>query len=124
MISKITGKNIPSHLLHLKDPFTGDLITDKEEIANTIGTTFEKNSSSKNYSKEFQAIKKREEEKPLNFSTKNKNLAYNKKFELRDLKRSLKKSKDSTPGPDNIHYKILKNLPDTSLKVLLEIINK
>ena len=32
MISKISGKKIPSHLLHLKDPSTGDLITNKEDI--------------------------------------------------------------------------------------------
>ena len=71
MISKITGKNIPSHLIHLKDPFTGDLLTDKEEIANKIGQTFQRNSSSQNYGEEFQSIKRVEEEKPLNFSTKN-----------------------------------------------------
>ena len=124
MICKITGKNIPSHLIHLKDPFTGDLLSNKEEIANTIGKTFQKNSSSQNYGEEFQSIKSKEEEKPLNFSTKNRHLNYNKKFTLRDLKRSLKKSKDTSPGPDNIHYKILKNLPDTTLKVLLQIINK
>ena len=50
MISKITGKNIPSHLLHIKDPSTGEYITNKEEIANKLGATFQKNSSSENYS--------------------------------------------------------------------------
>ena len=49
---------------------------------------------------------------------------YNKNFRLRDLKRAIKKSKDTTPGPDHVHYKILKNLPDETLKVLLFIINK
>ena len=39
------------------------------------------------------------------------------------MKRSLKKSKDSTPGPDNIHYRILKNLPKDTLIILLNIIN-
>ena len=124
MIRKITGKNIPSHVLHLKDPFTGELITNKEDIANKIGATFEENSSSNNYSNEFQTIKRIEEEKPLNFTTKSKHESYNKKFKLRDLKRSLKRSKDSSPGPDNIHYQILKNLPEVSLKILLDIINR
>ena len=112
MISKITGKNIPSHLYHLKDPVTGDLITNKEEIANKIGATFEKNSSSSNYSEKFQSVKRAEESNPINFNTRTKYIkAYNKHFRLRDLKRSIKKSKDTSPGSDNIHYRILKNLP-------------
>ena len=123
MISKITGKNIPRHLLHLKDTNSGELITNNLDIANKIGETFEKNSSSLNYSEDFRRVKQRDEEKPLNFNT-NETFAYNKPFKLRDLKRSIKKSKDSTPGPDGIHYRLLKNLPDSSLKVLLDIINK
>ena len=35
---------------HLKDE-TGTLITDRVEIANTLGVAIEKNSSSNNYSK-------------------------------------------------------------------------
>ena len=42
MISKITGKNIPSHVLHLKDKSTGDLITNKNDIAAKIGSSFQK----------------------------------------------------------------------------------
>ena len=123
MISKITGKNIPSHVLHLKDKSSGELITNKKDIATKIGSTFQKNSSSSNYSDDFKNIKKKEESKELNFSTKEK-LPYNRKFKLRDLKRSLKKSKDSSPGPDGIHYKILKNLPTDTLKLLLNLINE
>ena len=123
MIAKITGKNIPGHLLHIKDSSSGEYITNKEDIANKIGETFKKNSSSENYTEEFRNIKKREEENPIDFTT-NKDLTYNKKFRLRDLKRSIKKSKDTSPGPDGIHYRILKNLPDSILKVLLDLINK
>ena len=42
-----------------------------------------------NYSKEFQSIKVQKEKQKINFQT-NKNLRYNKKFTMRDLKRSLK----------------------------------
>ena len=41
---------------HLKDD-NGTLITDKVEIANTLGAAIEKSSPSNNYSKEFQSIK-------------------------------------------------------------------
>ena len=122
MIRKITGKNIPSNLLHLKDE-NGNAITNKTEIINKLGSTFENNSSSANYSKEFQKVKKAAEEKPLDFTTKD-NKFYNKKFRLRDLKRAIKKSKDTSPGPDSVHYKLLKNLPDETLKILLKIINR
>ena len=123
MIRKITGKNTPNPLLHLKDE-NGKVITDKMEIINTLGSTFEKNSSSSNYSKEFQKTKKSEEDKSINFTTKDKHLPYNKRFRLRDLKRAIKKSKDTSPGPDTIHYKLLKNLPDETLIILLKIINR
>ena len=122
MVRKITGKNIPTRLLHLKDP-QGNLITDKEDIAKEIGSTFQNNSSSENYSDKFLSHKRSEENKTLNFKT---NIKYNhnKRFKLRDLKRSLKKYKDSTPGPDGIHYRILKNLPNETLTILLDIINE
>ena len=127
MISKITGKNIPSHLLHLKDPITGELITNKTDIANKIGETFQNNSASTNYSVEFQSIKNNVEKDKLNFTPikpHEKNASYNKKFKLRDLKRAIKKSKDSTPGADHIQYQLLKHLPDSSLNILLSMINK
>ena len=39
-------------MYHLKDD-NETLITDRVEIANTLGAAIEKNSSSENYSKEF-----------------------------------------------------------------------
>ena len=82
-----------------------------------------KKSSSSNYSEDFKKIKKTEEKKNLNFKT-HEQLPYNRRFRLRDLKRSIKKAKDTSPGPDDIHYKLLKNLPDETLKLLLNLINK
>ena len=54
MICKITGKNVASPMHLLKDE-NGTLITDRVEIANTLGAAIEK-SSSENYSKEFQLL--------------------------------------------------------------------
>ena len=75
---------------HIKDE-NGTLITDRVQIINTLGAAIEKSSSSKNYSKEFQSIKAQKEKQNINFKT-NKNLRYNKKFTMRDFKRSLKRS--------------------------------
>ena len=109
MIRKITGKNVASPMHHLKDE-NGTVITNRVQIANTLGAAIEKSSSSENYSKEFEYIKAQKEKQKINFKT-NKNLRYNKKFTMRDLKRSLKKSNNSSPGPDQIHYEILRHLP-------------
>ena len=122
MIRKITGKHVASPMHHLKDD-NGTLITDRVEIANTLGAAIEKSSSSNNYSKEFQSIKAQKEKQKINFKT-NRNLRYNKKFTMRDLKRSLKKSNNSSPGPDQIHYEILRHLPIETLHILLDIINE
>ena len=119
MIRKITGKNIASPMHHIKDE-NGTLITDRVQIANTL---LKKSSSSENYSKEFQSIKAQKEKQYINFKT-NKNLRYNKKFTMRDLKRSLKKSNNSSPGPDQIHYEILRHLPIETLHILLDIRNE
>ena len=43
---------------------------------------------------------------------------------MRDLKWSLKKSNNSSPGPDQIHYGILRHLPIETLHILLDIINE
>ena len=121
MIQKITGKNVACPMHHLKDD-NGPLITDRVEIANTLSAAIEKSSSSENYSKEFQSTKAQKEKHKINFKT-NRNLRYN-KFTMRDLKRSLKKSNDSSPGPDQIHYEILRHLPIETLHILLDIINE
>ena len=107
---------------HLRDE-NGTLITDRVEIANTLGAAIEKSSSSKNYSKEFQSIKAEKEKHKTNFKS-NRNLRYNKKFTRRDLKRSLKKCNNPSPGPDQIHYEILRHYPIETLHILLNIINE
>ena len=122
MIRKITGKNVASPMHHLKDD-NGTLITDRVEIANTLYAAIEKSSSSNNYSKEFQSIKAQKGKQKINFKT-NRNLRYNKKFTMRDLKQSLKKSNNSSPGPDQIHYEILRHLLIETLHILLDIRNE
>ena len=122
MIRNKTGKNVASPMHHIKDE-NGTLITDRVQIANTFGAAIEKSSSSKHYSKEFQSIKAQKEKQNTNFKT-NTNLRCNKKFTMRDLKRSSKKSNNSSPGPDQIHYEILRHLPIETLHILLDIINE
>ena len=48
---------------------------------------------------------------------------YNQTFSLLELKQALQKSNDSAVGPDDIHYKLLTNLPESSLTLLLNTEN-
>ena len=107
---------------HLKDE-NGTLITDTVKIAKTLGVDNEKSSSSENYSKEFKFIKAQKENHRINIKT-NRNLRNNKKFMMRDLKRSLKMSNISSAGPDQIPYEILRHLSTETLHILLDIINE
>ena len=58
----------------------------------------------------------------MNFKSQN-NEIYNKDFNLDEFVEAIQLSHDSATGPDEIHYQMLKHLPDTSLETLLNIFN-
>ena len=49
---------------------------------------------------------------------------YNKKFSIKELSAALRKSHDTAPGPDKIHYQFIKQLPPSCLIILRDIFNK
>ena len=69
MIRKIKGKKTSSSLGHLK--VNGKFITEKKQIANLLASTISHNSSSQQYSTQFQAIKKQKEKKSVKFTSDN-----------------------------------------------------
>ena len=58
----------------------------------------------------------------MNFKSQN-NEIYNKDFNLDELVEAFQLSHDSTTGPDEIHYQMLKHFPDISFETLLNIFN-
>ena len=100
----------------------GEQILTKEETANEHASKFAANSSTANYSENFQTIKTEAESKKLDFTSNNSEV-YNKPFRLRDLRRSIAKAKIRAPGPDGIHNLLLKNLPNDTLQILRDILN-
>ena len=58
----------------------------------------------------------------MNFKSQN-NEIYNKDFNLDELVEAIRLSHDSATGPDEIHYQMLKHLPENSLETLLNIFN-
>ena len=119
MVRKISGKG-KSSFGHLDVNDTK--ITSAKDISNTLADTFSKTSSSSNYNSKFKNIKQQKEKKKLNFQSNNLE-SYNIPFSILELKESLSKAHDTSAGPDEIHYQLLKHLPSTALTVLLELYN-
>ena len=122
MIRKISGKNKSPSYTHLNMVGTDSKATSKTDIADTLGETFCHNSSSFNYSESFRKIKTEQEKVILNFKSQN-NEIHNKDFNLDELVEAIQLSHDSATGPDEIHYQMLKHLPENSLETLLNIFN-
>ena len=120
-IRKISGKVSNNTVNHLKT--NNSVITNKKDISDTLAKGFAQNSSSENYSKEFQNVKQREEKQKINFKSNNSE-NYNQPFSLRELREALEKSHDTAAGPDDIPYQFLKHLPHASLQLLLSIYNE
>ena len=127
MVRKISGKSKSASYHHLNTNFndaTSDETksTTKQDIADTLGFTFSRNSSSRNCSEAFKNLKTHQEKVKLNFKSSN-NEEYNSPFNLDELKEAISKSHDTATGPDEIHYQMLKHLPPRSLEALLDIFN-
>ena len=58
----------------------------------------------------------------MNFKSKNLE-EYNRPFSLDELRKLLDKAHDTACGPDDIHYQLLKHLPESPLQVLLDLMN-
>jgi len=97
-------------------------ITTLPGIANTLGHTFSSNSSSQQYTDRFNAYRREAEKEQFKFKSNNFEV-YNSLFSLEELKIAIEKSSDSAVGPDDIHYQMLKHLPESALQTLLCILN-
>ena len=121
MIQKLKGKTSKSGVKHLLTT-DGDLLTTKPEIAEDLASTFANNSSTTSYTHEFQKFKDIKEKQYLNFKSRNTE-DYNEPFTLAELMTALQKSHDTATGPDQVHYQLLKHLPDECLRTLLDLYN-
>ncbi|XP_076660928.1 uncharacterized protein LOC143364494, partial [Halictus rubicundus] len=92
-----------------------------KEIAEIMADHFKNVSSDSNFPEIFQQTKS-ELESPLDFNTleiKN----YNCPFSLSEMERAIQSSRNSSPGPDNIPYEMVKRLPETGKRALLDVYN-
>jgi hypothetical protein len=93
-----------------------------KDIANTLASTISFNSSHEHYSKSFEKSRVQQEKRSLNFNSDHSEY-YNELVSLSELQDALRQCHDTAVGPDDIHYQMLKHLPDTALSSLLHIVN-
>ena len=123
MVRKISGKSKSASYKHLNTNFNNTEVkaTSKKDIADTLGSTFMKNSSNRNYCEKFQTYMYDQQKFNFNFKSSNTE-EYNNPFNLVELKEAINKSHDTATGPDEVHYQMFKHLPE-SLQALLDIFN-
>ena len=69
------------------------------------------------------SVRKKAEKQTITFSSDNAEV-YNRPFSMEELQDALRRAHDTSAGPDEIHYQLLKYLPCSSLLLLLNIFNK
>ena len=94
-----------------------------DQISNKLAKSFSDVSSTNNYSNFFRQRKIQIEQASLDLNDYN-NERYNAPFSIRELNYALSKTTDTSPGPDKIEYKMIKNLPQNAKEHLLAIYNK
>ena len=72
---------------------------------------------------DFASVRKKAEKQTIKFPSDNAKV-YNRPFTMEELQDALRRAHDTSAGPDEIHYQLLKHLPSSSLLLLLNILNK
>ena len=70
----------------------------------------------------FASVHKKAEKQTIKFSSDNAEV-YSKPFSMEELRDALHRAHATSAGPDEIHYQLLKHLPDVSLLLLLNMCN-
>ena len=120
-IRLIKGKESSNSIHHLS--VSDRDVTSHCDIANALADNFSHNSSSAFSTDAFASIRCNAENQNINFSSENAEV-YNRPFSLEELQDALCRAHDTSAGPDEIHYQLLKHLPGASLLLLLNMLNK
>ena len=118
-LRKMRGKPT-RHISFLTTP--GGTVTNLQGIVDTLAEAFANISNITNYHPTFRIIKEITESTQLDFNSAN-NEEYNLPFTLHELNFALSSVKSTTPGPDNVHYLMMKSLPKQALLHLLSVFN-
>lgn len=100
------------------------IITDEIDIAEAFAEKYSRASSDENYDQSFIQYKHAREASDIIQHTGTERHPLNVPISINEMEDVLKNSKDSSPGPDNISYAFLKQLPDNAKQFLLKLYNK
>ena len=112
---KINGKQSSNSIYHLS--LNDRDVTSCCDIANALPDNVSHNSSSAFSTDAFTSVRCKAEKHNINFSSQNVEV-YKRPFSLEELQDALRRAHDTSAGPDEIHYQLLKHLPDASLLLL------
>ena len=118
---KIKGKDTSNTVHHLS--VIDRDVTSHRDIANALADNFSHTSSSAFSTDAFASVRKKAEKQTIKFSSDNAEV-YNKPLSMEELRDALRRAYATSAGPDEIHYQLLKHLPDASLLLLLNILHK
>ena len=105
-INAISGKNRRQGKIIINDG--NEIVCDPVDISHKLGEFFSFINSDDNYDREFLILKQEAERVPIVFP--NGNTGYNRVFEMSELELALKSCTGSSPGPEDLHYEMFKQL--------------
>jgi ribonuclease HI/endonuclease/exonuclease/phosphatase family metal-dependent hydrolase len=120
-IRKVSGKAKRQQITSLKTAVGN--ITNKTDIAEELAAHFGKMTSSENHPNVFKENRARIEIEPI-IPIENDDEDFNLLFTEDELENALSSCKGSSPGPDGVHYQMIKELPRTAKLALLHAYNK
>ena len=119
-IRKITGKFTPSPPPILK--VGGDTIAEPSVVANMLAEAFA-NVSRRDADTPSAQLRRTQEARPLDFSSGG-GEAYNLPFTMQEFQAALSACGDTSPGPDDIPYAMIRRLSEESQAIVLDIFNR
>lgn len=121
-IRKINGTSTNYHIMSLEDK-NKQISKDGQEISETLADYFESTSSDANHNKQFLTHKQNVEKSKIQHNI-NDSHPINSPITMIELENALHSCGDSSPGPDNIPYSFLQNLPASVKSYLLTTYNQ
>jgi len=101
----------------------GRVVSSLPDIVNELADTLADITSNERYDAEFRTFKGNAEQQQLDFLSQN-DEPYNALFNLNELNDAIRQTKDNSPGPDNIHNRMFRHMPENARIYLLTIINR
>jgi hypothetical protein len=101
----------------------GNPVAEDDEVAKLLAEHYCSVSSGNSYSPRFQRIKNRSETAELKFKS-DRYYSYNSPITYLEIQTMLMRCGNTAPGPDGIHYKMLRRCHETALCLLLAIFNR